>query len=600
MLTKERITELAGMFRRMYEFARDEPVRRYVELTDNEYPFDLGDFGERRRSVTLSDDDYRFDAADILDAFPIDSGKFEDLAAEFTSLADEQPAENGSMLESAFAQLREEGKAALATALEAVVAAFNVAVVAAIPLPPKPLPWPGAMRTDIDYTAEDFPLRYQPPPGYDWQKKGPYSTKPLPYTEVVAYTPDEVKTGDAIMIMDAKGRVSWRDRADDDLADGIRWPVWFRERDGIPKAEGNFNGATRPLPLDADGNAIGDWRNNRGSDTPWSGGNKPKALARIKAIKEEFASAAITVPQVGPPVNEYGVTYDPLTVKIAAQGVNSRSRTEDLRVGDFVYAYGRVLKVERVPGSDQFDMTYFVKASNRRRIERRASYNWSIRAMTLDRDNQPTALSISEKNTGAPTAPLGYDPLTVPVATTSEYVATSELRLGDDITGDDFGRVISIDPADLKITMNRDGTINTYTLGAGRIDTEWDVLPIVVDDRDKVPTALALARGETADSKKTVDYDPLTVETAPEEYGVRTDELRLGDDVTGGFFGRVTKMEQKEGSSEITVTLNRDGTENIKQWLPGNTWNVKKIALPDRESYPTALSLAQTEVPIPF
>jgi hypothetical protein len=138
----------------------------------------------------------------------------------------------------------------LADAIAAVRDAFEATAGALNPLPEKPLPWPGALRPDIDYTAEDFPLRYQPPPGFDWCN---VAERGVAYQDAEAVDATSIK-GSKIII-DHKGRVSWLNRDDDALAEGRRWPVWHLKRDDIPYARG-FDGGTPPRAIDSFGNII--------------------------------------------------------------------------------------------------------------------------------------------------------------------------------------------------------------------------------------------------------------------------------------------------------------------------------------------------------
>lgn len=89
------------------------------------------------------------------------------------------------------------------------------------------------------------------------------------------------------------------------------------------------------------------------------------------------------------------------------------------------------------------------------------------------------------------TSTAGYDPLTVLVSVTSISCRTRDLRLGDDVTGRPFGRLVRIERegGSLVLVLNRDGTENRV---ATTEDGSWQILPVApVDlDRSSIPAAL--------------------------------------------------------------------------------------------------------------
>ena len=491
-LTKERIQEIAARFREMADFARDEYIDRSVTLSDSNYLVDLGQFGDKAVNVQLQDT-YQFDAEELLDQFPIGTEGFDALADEFEGLAEVETVETigETGLEAALERMQSEGEVVLANFIREVVDVFRGTVRTAVdltglsigPLPPEPLPWPGALRPEIDYTAEDFPLRYQPPPGFRWAKPVSYSQAAVEPTEAKPFLMDQLRANDdGYMLLDNKGRVSWRNRADDDLSGEIRWPLWFIKRDGIPAATGAFDTRTPPLPISRVGEVMDPtWSDNQGNDSVWTSESlaaegKVRVLEIIAAYEESIL-----------PKNEYGVRYDPTTAELEESDADSSSA--NLRVGDFLFSYGRVLKVES-NGPGRFKITTDgcdgnpVYSGDYGAV----TNDWSIRRV-VGWENQPTALSLSQPP-GAPVEP-DYDPLTVAVKTEFIYVPTEELRLGDDIVGSSFGRVVSVN-SDYLIEMDRDGARNTFQAAAS---TEWQIRPIDLD-REQIATAVSLAPGE--------------------------------------------------------------------------------------------------------
>lgn len=475
-MDKARKQEIAGQLRNFGEFAQGEYIRMSVELEQDEYYVDLGVFGEQSMSVNLEESDYQFDADDVLERYPLSSQEFIDLAEELEN--DDEEVVKELTLDSVLAQMEQNGEGVLATALRTTAQAFQTALreakeqakaalSALMPLPPKPLPWPGALRDDIDYTDPQFPLRYQPPPGYDWTRFGSSSAeswqtvKPTEATNVLA-------TG-TNMIMDKAGRVSWTQRAEDDLTSGVRWSLWFLERDGIPAGTGQFTSSTRPLAIDTNGDVIGEWKGSNGDTAVWDDSQIEQAKRRVAELRaEQQLSSSV------------GISYDPLTVAVSDEEVSVE--TTELRLGDDITGdgYGRVTSVQR-----QSVDGYMITMNRDGRINTIRNWSgnteWSVFPIVgVDRESQPTAVSLSQ---GA----QGYDPLTVPLKAEEAFIASQDLRLGDDILGDSFGRVVSIENGE--IVMNRDGKENRTMY---RETLKWLIKMIDVPNRENVPTAASL------------------------------------------------------------------------------------------------------------
>ncbi len=465
----ERIRQIGERLRGFGDFAQGEYIYIPVSVSQEDYYFDLGVFGEQSASVSVEDDSYQLDADNILDKYPIGSSGFLELAEELEGYEDPQPEKES--LDSVLARMEGDGEGPLARAVRAFVEAFreNAAKVGTLPLPPVPLPWPGALRDDIDYTAPDFPLRYQPPPGHDWAEAND-SGRRVSYERAQAVDASRLRDRDRVMVLDNKGRVTWgrSDYQPDQYESGIRWALWYLDRDGIPSGM-SFSGSTWPRAIGGDGSPL----------------VYPEHGDTVQVSNERF----------------YGG-------EAAAAKVKERVR-------------------EIAAGASQ----------------------------------------------------VSYDPLTVVLVDREEYVDTTDLRLGDDITGGSFGRVISVEPKDndqYLITMNRNGTINTSL----RTAANWSVLKISRADRESQPTALSLSA-----SGAPATYDPLTVPLLETEVIVKSNELRVGDDITGSSFGRVVAIENDE------IVMNRDGTVNRTKYNESFGWSVKMIDVPDRDSVPTAAPL---------
>jgi len=94
------------------------------------------------------------------------------------------------------------------------------------------------------------------------------------------------------MVLDAKGRVSWVNRDDDDLSDDRgRWSLWFGARDGFPQGNGEYNGETMPLPITENGAAMGSWVDASGRNSAWTSEDDwQRAKRRAIEIREQYAS----------------------------------------------------------------------------------------------------------------------------------------------------------------------------------------------------------------------------------------------------------------------------------------------------------------------
>lgn len=290
-MSTEELREVAQEIRSFAEWARGEVFYTYVEIS-RDLEFDLGQFGYRETEVTVADDEYPLEAEHMVNQSPLQVKNFEEIADLLDKLADEmdatppQPARYGNLTD------------ALAGMAAAVAQARELLTPAVDPdaLPPSPLPWPGALREDIDYTADDFPKRYQPPPGYAWDAQGLNSA------------PDTVDWQDAKciavgflkrtnqMVLDKFGRVSWHERWGDDFAKGVRWPLWHVARDGIPNARG-FTGTSPPRALDQNGLIIPE-PHTEGMDYGipvynWeTEGEAARAVTRVEELRRETPDAA--------------------------------------------------------------------------------------------------------------------------------------------------------------------------------------------------------------------------------------------------------------------------------------------------------------------
>lgn len=300
-MDKETLQELAERLQEVVDWRKSsDHVEMAVNITDDEYYVDFGVLGELPIYVEVRDDYYPISVNEVMDSCPQDlEGLLSDLRE-----AIEKPSVSsldevlGKMVES---PVEEEAK--LAIALKAVIGAmqgFSTAVVGAPAdpsvLPATPMPWPGALREDIDYTADDFPLRYQPPPGYDWAGETS-STQATTYQGATKETCEKLRkrlaSETGCMVMDNKGRVSWSHRDSDDLSDDKgRWRIWFFERDGVPMGTGNFNSSTKPLAIDQDGYPMESWTSSTGrsgENAAWNSDSEAeRARQRLQQIRDQY------------------------------------------------------------------------------------------------------------------------------------------------------------------------------------------------------------------------------------------------------------------------------------------------------------------------
>lgn len=497
----ERLKEIAAQLRDMVEFAENNSISREISVQEDYYNVDLGSFGEQSMEVEIDDYNVELDADGVLDEFPITSNEFTRIADELDAFELPEAEAKEADLETVLAKMEANGGAPLVKALRAVMEAFNMTATSESvsidfdgmsvgPLPSKPLPWPGALRAEIDYTAADFPLRYNPPPGFVWVTPKAYTLAVDPREAEqfdAQFLFDKIDTSDrGQMMLDNKGRVSWIERGDDDLSSGKRWAVWFIDRDGIPRSSGDFTVETQPLALDAEGCVLGEWIGSTGKRIPWQTPEiAERAYKRVAEIR-----AAYEVSLLGSPMS-----YDPKTVALKDL-LDAPTRTRELRLGDNISGYGRVLGVKDLNG------TYQIRLARERTDEEYEITDertqWYIEPIALsDRDSITPAISLpypeGEVETGRPEATVDYDPLTVEVTDESTYVRipSSQLRLGDDIIGPAFGRVTGIEDDASMIVMVRDGAENRtmYTP-----DFVWSVRPITLPNRSELPTAIELAQ----------------------------------------------------------------------------------------------------------
>jgi hypothetical protein len=563
-----RLKEIAQELREMHQFGKSERIDTYVNLEASK-EFDLGEFGYRETSIEFEDYEISLDAEEILDKYPIETDDFDSLADELEEFE--------VTLDDVLAQM-EDTQPGLVTAVKNAITKFKSVFTSEGPLPLKPLPWPGALKPEIDYTAKDFPLRFQPPPGFDWYNVS-YS-QGVPPEQAVSVIANVKPNG--VMVLDSLGRVQYEAKdGQDPFTDGRRWKVWHIPRDGIPSATG-FSTPTEERALDEFGNVIPQPGRQLEKPSNWDVGTQ-KALARVREIREQF-EASLT-PTADPELNEWGVTYDPRTIEL--QGNSIRTLTEELRVGDYVSSYGRVLTVER-RGDGSFYCTFSLNGELRDDVRR--SFDWNGQRI-VGWEDQPTALSIWEAKQPVPSVTGDYDPKTVAVGD-EITMKTTELRRGDDFTGDDFGRVLSVtfDGGAYTITMDRDGKTNTERV---TIDDTWSILPVVGVDRESLPAAVSADVDEDQVVIITPDYDPLTVPVLETTTRIIRDELRLGDDITGGSFGRLV------GIADGRLQMDRDGTRNTYDAGYDGEWQVRPIDVPDRAAIPTAVSLFPDQVPVP-
>lgn len=303
-MNKDTLLELAERLEEVVTWRKSyDTVDTSVSITDDEYYIDFGALGEQPVYVEVSNDYYPISVSSILDHSPHD---LEDLLNDLREAIDEKStASLDDVLATMVASSNEE-EAKLAVALKAVMEAmqgFSLTVVGApltadpSALPDKPMPWPGALREDIDYTADDFPLRYQPPPGWGWASasSSPVMVVPEHAARITCEALRKLRASETgRMVLDAKGCVSWIKRGDDTLDDEKgRWLVWMHERDGIPRGNGGFSGPTLPLPIAENGEVMNGWRDLNGRACAWkTDADAERAAKRIAEIREEYEKSS--------------------------------------------------------------------------------------------------------------------------------------------------------------------------------------------------------------------------------------------------------------------------------------------------------------------
>jgi hypothetical protein len=299
-LDRDKLNACIEQLDEVVDWKRGSVVELAVKLEDDEYYVDLGAFGEQTMYVCQESDYYPIDVDQVMDHAPRDVEEIRDTLREILEAEDEK---EPSSLDDVLAQMAATGTSdekKLALVLMAVADAVRhfptTGAVGAPPaLPATPAPWPGALRDNIDYTADDFPLRYQPPPGYVWTKaKG---TTPVPYTEAEKLDCEALRSGSGVgeMILDANGCISWIKRDGDELADDNgRWALWLHERDGIPAGNGNHNHNTLPLPIAERGARMNGWVDSSGRSSAWrTTSDWDTARRRIEQMRAEYTNTSV-------------------------------------------------------------------------------------------------------------------------------------------------------------------------------------------------------------------------------------------------------------------------------------------------------------------
>lgn len=206
---------------------------------------------------------------------------------------------------------------------------------------------------------------------------------------------------------------------------------------------------------------------------------------------------------------------------------------------------------------------------------------------------------------------IDYDPLTVPVDVGAQIrVDTADLRVGDNLNS--FGRVKSIkrnasnkQDYDMVYLSTTDGV----PLEEKRGNYNWLLDPLATVDgvtRQQRPTALSLFEYappyETPPTDTILGYDPLTVPVTRESYDrVLIETMRIGDNITGFSFGRLTAFEPIPGRDDrVMMVMNRDGRINRLDVSFGQDWDVEVIDLPNRDEIPTAFQVCGITLPAPF
>lgn len=264
-MTAEELREIAEQIRGFVFWAREEMIYKDVEITGY-VELDLGVFGYHETEIGLTDDDYEFDPEDLVNRSPMMVTNFEEIAAALEQQADEMEA---ATVEQSFGSLAE--------ALVSIASQVATAQEMLTPAVEGPQPWPGAKRTDIDYTAKDFPLKYQPPPGFAW------ASGPRDPGEPNAVEPDKAvrvpfsEINRHYMWLSNQGAVIWGESRKP--TKGHRWLVWHLEREGIPRAKG-FTGGDDPRAIDEHGDLIGTTKENW--ETPDTTVEAKAAVARLR------------------------------------------------------------------------------------------------------------------------------------------------------------------------------------------------------------------------------------------------------------------------------------------------------------------------------
>lgn len=516
-MSVEKIRKVSDDLEKLAEWAGSSTYSTPVSVSEKDYKVNLGAVGEVRIPVKLSKK-VDLKTRDIFSAGPVNFPTLQKLYRSLREIATElestPPVTN---FEEVLASLRaRDAKGALlADAFEAIVRLQGSQALE--PLPKTPAPWPGSLRTDIDYTTSDFPLRYQPPPGFDWATAT--TQRVIPQDAIlVSVKKLRERPERGVMILDSQGRVSWIKRDGDELLAGGRWQLWFLERDGIPANRGNFNSLTPPLALAQDGTVLpqeGQALKYQKYSAAWRTlAQFSKAQQQLRIIRQDYEAKQLAntfVEALTPTaasdlieedlLNKLG--YDPLTVRLSPDS-RPTVRVSTLRYGDDVVgeSFGRLVKMERA-GEGVVRVT-LQRGETRREYDVLEAGRYLIRPIRptpRTRSSVPPALSLlkeSEKQEKAEqkTAKTDYDPLKVKLKDEEVRIRTDELRLGDNITGQSFGRVTKIEPLKnsstrFTITMiNSAGKTNTEVCSGS---TDWYVQMIDVPDRESIPVAAAVA-----------------------------------------------------------------------------------------------------------
>lgn len=300
-MDRDEIRSLGEELETLANWVRRESATIEVEL-EQEKEFDLGEFGYRSAMVNLQDEHYNLDVEDFWSSHaPVTIDDLEELAEKLSSYEPPEttlaPMETLKNSLDELAESEDEDQQALANTLGLTLAlyerlrnrpttnAFAAPTVVGAALPPSPLPWPGALRVDINYTDAEFPLRYQPPPGFDWCNEDEDPVRPSEVTWWDATRLD----GTAVMHLDNKGRVVYTKQAPDaDTFTGMRPLLYHAEREGIPEATG-FGTDSPPRALDSDGVIIAE-DHTRGTSYAegthnWDLSETVRAFEAVNALK---------------------------------------------------------------------------------------------------------------------------------------------------------------------------------------------------------------------------------------------------------------------------------------------------------------------------